>query len=98
MGLSVWEPLIIDHLLCPDETPHLVTNPSLFLQFYCFRGKIGNKDLKVIQKEMRAVICQITACVTFLPLLDCACKYLFALLSTGFGKTQAFALTHEGFH
>ncbi|XP_045103902.1 mitotic spindle assembly checkpoint protein MAD2A-like [Portunus trituberculatus] len=38
-------------------------------------GKTGNKDLKLIQKEMREVIRQITACVTFLPLLDCVCSF-----------------------
>ncbi|XP_071544246.1 mitotic spindle assembly checkpoint protein MAD2A [Panulirus ornatus] len=38
-------------------------------------GKVGNKDLKLIQREMRAVMCQITACVTFLPLLDCTCSF-----------------------
>ncbi|KAG0722097.1 Mitotic spindle assembly checkpoint protein MAD2A [Chionoecetes opilio] len=38
-------------------------------------GKGGSKDLKLIQKEMRDVIRQITACVTFLPLLDCACSF-----------------------
>ncbi|XP_068235309.1 mitotic spindle assembly checkpoint protein MAD2A-like [Palaemon carinicauda] len=38
-------------------------------------SKVGNKDLKTIQKEMRDVIRQITACVTFLPLLDCVCAF-----------------------
>ncbi|XP_053627299.1 mitotic spindle assembly checkpoint protein MAD2A isoform X1 [Cherax quadricarinatus] len=38
-------------------------------------GKVGEKDLKVIQNEMRDVIRQITACVTFLPLLDCVCAF-----------------------
>ncbi|KAK4312920.1 hypothetical protein Pmani_015691 [Petrolisthes manimaculis] len=38
-------------------------------------GKMGTKDLKIIQKEMRDVIRQITACVTFLPLLDCVCSF-----------------------
>ncbi|XP_066972882.1 mitotic spindle assembly checkpoint protein MAD2A [Macrobrachium rosenbergii] len=38
-------------------------------------GKVGNKELKIIQKEMRDVIRQITACVTFLPLLDCVCAF-----------------------
>ncbi|KAG7166867.1 mitotic spindle assembly checkpoint protein MAD2A-like [Homarus americanus] len=38
-------------------------------------GKVTGKDLKVIQKEMRDVIRQITACVTFLPLLDCVCAF-----------------------
>ncbi|KAF2353946.1 HORMA domain [Trinorchestia longiramus] len=36
---------------------------------------VGEKDLKLIQKEMRAVIRQITACVTFLPLLDQQCAF-----------------------
>ncbi|XP_076068742.1 mitotic arrest deficient 2 [Oratosquilla oratoria] len=39
------------------------------------KEKVGNKDLKTIQKEMRDVIRQITACVTFLPLLDCLCSF-----------------------
>ncbi|XP_064097345.1 mitotic spindle assembly checkpoint protein MAD2A-like [Macrobrachium nipponense] len=38
-------------------------------------GKVGNKELKIIQKEMRDIIRQITACVTFLPLLDCVCAF-----------------------
>ncbi|ROT60938.1 mitotic spindle assembly checkpoint protein MAD2A [Penaeus vannamei] len=38
-------------------------------------AKVGSKDLKVIQKEMRDVIRQITASVTFLPLLDCVCSF-----------------------
>lgn len=38
-------------------------------------AKVGSKEVKVIQKEMQAVIRQITACVTFLPLLDCVCSF-----------------------
>ncbi len=34
----------------------------------------GNKELKDIQQEIRNVLRQITACVTFLPLLDCLCR------------------------
>lgn len=34
----------------------------------------GTKQLKDIQNEIRSVLRQITACVTFLPLLDCVCK------------------------
>ncbi|RXG67716.1 Mitotic spindle assembly checkpoint protein MAD2A [Armadillidium vulgare] len=37
--------------------------------------KSAEKDLKEIQKEMREVMRQITACVTFLPLLDCTCSF-----------------------
>nr|SVE70373.1 EOG090X04TT [Daphnia similis]SVE70997.1 EOG090X04TT [Daphnia similis]SVE71628.1 EOG090X04TT [Daphnia similis]SVE72260.1 EOG090X04TT [Daphnia similis] len=33
----------------------------------------GTKPLKDIQQEIRNVLRQITACVTFLPLLDCVC-------------------------
>jgi mitotic spindle assembly checkpoint protein MAD2 len=36
---------------------------------------VGNKDLKLIQKEIRSVLRQITATVSVLPLLDCLCKY-----------------------
>ncbi len=36
----------------------------------------GTKPLKDIQQEIRNVLRQITACVTFLPLLDCVCMYL----------------------
>lgn len=35
----------------------------------------GQKELKVIQNEIREVIRQITGCVTFLPLLDCLCSF-----------------------
>lgn len=34
----------------------------------------GSKPLKDIQQEIRNVLRQITACVTFLPLLDCVCE------------------------
>jgi hypothetical protein len=37
----------------------------------------GTKPLKDIQQEIRNVLRQITACVTFLPLLDCVCMYNF---------------------
>ena len=40
-----------------------------------FRKKSVDKDIKTIQKEMREVIRQITASVTFLPLLDTLCKF-----------------------
>uniref|UniRef100_A0A2P2I0X2 Mitotic spindle assembly checkpoint protein MAD2A n=1 Tax=Hirondellea gigas TaxID=1518452 RepID=A0A2P2I0X2_9CRUS len=36
---------------------------------------VGEKDLKIIQNEMRDVIRQITASVTFLPLLDQQCAF-----------------------
>lgn len=35
----------------------------------------GTKQLKDIQQEIRNVLRQITACVTFLPLLDCLCSF-----------------------
>lgn len=39
-------------------------------------GKVvGKKDLKLIQKEIRDVLRQISGTVSFLPLLDCLCKY-----------------------
>ena len=37
----------------------------------------GTKELKDIQQEIRNVLRQITACVTFLPLLDCLCKNIY---------------------
>lgn len=36
--------------------------------------KNGNKELKVIQNEIRDVLRQICSTVSFLPLLDCLCK------------------------
>ena len=39
----------------------------------------GTKQLKDIQQEIRNVLRQITACVTFLPLLDTLCKYYIIL-------------------
>nr|CAG4643458.1 EOG090X0C57 [Ilyocryptus agilis] len=35
----------------------------------------GSKPLKEVQQEIRNVLRQITACVTFLPLLDCVCSF-----------------------
>lgn len=35
----------------------------------------SNKPLKQIQNEIRAVLTQITASVTYLPLLDCLCSF-----------------------
>ena len=35
----------------------------------------STKDEKVIKQEIRDVIRQITASVTFLPLLDCVCSF-----------------------
>ena len=37
--------------------------------------KVGTKDSKAIQKEIREVIRQITGTVSFLPLLDCLCSF-----------------------
>jgi len=36
---------------------------------------VGKKDLRLIQKEIRDVLRQISASISFLPLLDCLCKY-----------------------
>ncbi|XP_014250927.1 mitotic spindle assembly checkpoint protein MAD2A [Cimex lectularius] len=36
---------------------------------------VGNKDIKVIQKEIRDVLRQICSTVSFLPLLDCLCSF-----------------------
>nr|CAG4638014.1 EOG090X0C57 [Chydorus sphaericus] len=57
--LECWEFRII-----PDET-----GPSGELK------QQGTKELKEIQQEIRNVLRQITACVTFLPLLDCVCSF-----------------------
>lgn len=35
----------------------------------------GNKDLKKIQKEIREVMRQISATISYLPLLDCRCSF-----------------------
>lgn len=40
----------------------------------------GSKPLKDIQQDIRNVFRQITACVTFLPLLDCVCMYLIKII------------------
>ena len=40
----------------------------------------GTKELKEVQQEIRNVLRQITACVTFLPMLDCVCKNLYSLI------------------
>lgn len=39
-------------------------------------AKTGNKELKVIQNEIRDVLRQICSTVSFLPLLDCLCKLI----------------------
>lgn len=36
---------------------------------------VGNKDISVIQKEIRDVLRQICSTVSFLPLLDCPCAF-----------------------
>ncbi|XP_025197213.1 mitotic spindle assembly checkpoint protein MAD2A [Melanaphis sacchari] len=36
---------------------------------------VGNKDLSIIQKEIRDVLRQICSTVSFLPLLDCPCAF-----------------------
>lgn len=36
---------------------------------------VGNKDIKIIQKEIRNVLRQICSTVSFLPLLDCPCSF-----------------------
>ena len=42
----------------------------------------GTKQLKEVQQEIRNVLRQITACVTFLPLLDCVCKFIKSTIAT----------------
>lgn len=37
--------------------------------------RVGTKDMKIIQKEIRDVLRQICSTVSFLPLLDCPCKF-----------------------
>uniref|UniRef100_A0A8D9E368 Mitotic spindle assembly checkpoint protein MAD2A n=1 Tax=Cacopsylla melanoneura TaxID=428564 RepID=A0A8D9E368_9HEMI len=39
------------------------------------KEKIGTKDIKVIQREIRDVLRQITSTVSFLPLLDAPCEF-----------------------
>jgi len=39
------------------------------------KEEVGFKDKKVIQKEIREVLRQITGTVSFLPLLDCLCSF-----------------------
>jgi mitotic spindle assembly checkpoint protein MAD2 len=36
---------------------------------------VGKKDLALIQKEIRSVLRQISGTISYLPLLDCLCKY-----------------------
>nr|CAG4636460.1 EOG090X0C57 [Eubosmina coregoni]SVE70023.1 EOG090X0C57 [Eubosmina coregoni] len=54
----------------------------------------GTKQLKDIQNEIRSVLRQITACVTFLPLLDCVCSFDLQIHTTkdvdanGWGDVQ----------
>ena len=43
--------------------------------FFCRDGKGKSKSIEDINKEIANVIRQITASVTFLPLIDCQCKY-----------------------
>lgn len=38
-------------------------------------GEVGDKSEKDIQKEIAAILRQITSSVTFLPLLECACSF-----------------------
>lgn len=42
----------------------------------------GNKDIKVIQKEIKDVLRQICASVSFLPLLDCPCSFDLHIYAT----------------
>lgn len=37
---------------------------------------VGTKDIKIVQKEIKDVLRQICSTVSFLPLLDCPCKYV----------------------
>ena len=43
----------------------------------------SDKDVKQIKQEIREVIRQITACVTFLPLLDCICSFDVLIYTDG---------------
>jgi mitotic spindle assembly checkpoint protein MAD2 len=38
---------------------------------------VGKKDLRLIKKEIRDVLRQISASISFLPLLDCLCDFDF---------------------
>lgn len=42
----------------------------------------GNKDIKIIQKEIRDVLRQICSTVSFLPLLDCPCSFDLHIYAT----------------
>lgn len=48
----------------------------------------GNKDIKIIQKEIRDVLRQIAASVSYLPLLDCLCEYIIicSLFSSSYSR------------
>ena len=52
------------------STVHLFSNTRIY-----FFSKRENADIKEIKNEIRSVIRQITASITFLPLLETACKY-----------------------
>ncbi|KAL1457695.1 hypothetical protein WDU94_007893, partial [Cyamophila willieti] len=45
------------------------------------KEKIGTKDIKVIQREIRDVLRQITSTVSFLPLLDAPCEFDFLVFT-----------------
>ncbi|XP_049767027.1 mitotic spindle assembly checkpoint protein MAD2A [Schistocerca cancellata] len=44
--------------------------------------EIGNKDLQVIQREIRDVLRQIAASISYLPLLDCICSFDVLIYTT----------------
>ena len=63
----------LDHF---DEISNMLRNGH-FIKFYQYRTK--EKDINLIQREIQAIIRQITASVTFLPLLDEPCILFFNL-------------------
>jgi len=57
-------------------------------------AEVGNKDLKVIQREIRDVMLQICSTITFLPFLDCLCKLTtkkYRNIETAIGKLKPFS-------
>ena len=58
--------------LDPNATSKGSTNSKEMQNKYC---EVSKKDEKTIRKEIGSVIRQITASVSFLPLLDCICSF-----------------------
>lgn len=57
-------------------TPVTLQFPSILTHFSWYSSAPREKSQKAIQDEIKSVIRQITATVTFLPLLETTCKYL----------------------